>query len=317
MAVTIYENVTIYHGTYYNRSRDYFVTDKRPPKILARPLSISLRVGCYCNLSCSVCLSDSGPQRSYERVAFAPLLESLSELVPLRVVWTGGEPLLYDIEDELEQSIEVGFFNVVTTNLTSKDPFRKLAQKIFYDVSIYGWDRQSYSLFTGRDCFDRVEKNLHGLFDAGHLVGVSIRVDANWRNYLPRLLDYVSQFPVRKLLLLNTLLVGRISPESYPPLSDEMCMELEAFFESSQFAFSTILPYVASLSDDSPPGYILVTKPSNIRNVFFVNGVPCSSAFEVIQEIHRNSRRNFRLFTLQKYSLGLANSQRGNVQTVA
>lgn len=294
------EIIEVCEGTRYSIERDLFIRDDSSPRVLPRPLSISLRVGLYCNLACPICLSDSGSDKTYAPFTFVTLLKALSRLAPLRLVWTGGEPLLYPLQSDLERSMELGFFNVVTTNLTLEDSISRFAGQVFYNASIYGWDEYSYLEATGRDYFNRVDRNLHRLFEAGHLVGANIRVDAHWHRYLPALLDYVREFPFRKLLVMNTLPVGRI-PHGVHALSQGMCSEVEAFLGLSGLPFPVILPYVSTLSPYSHKGYISVEGAVQREGAFLVNGVLCSSAMKATREIERNSRDNFRLFTLQKY----------------
>lgn len=296
------KNISICEGTWYDKHRDLFFTEEYPPKILKRPLSLSFRVGWYCNLDCKVCLSDSGPHRVFKPFSFTHLLEALSELKPVRIVWTGGEPLLYSIEDDLKQSITLGNFNVVATNVTTTNLPREVGQEVFWDVSLYGWDEKSYLSFTGRDVFRRVERNLYALFDADYSVGVSIRVDVEWARYLPRMIEYISQFPVRKLLLLNTLLIGRLLP-GMRSISRNMYKQLEAFIKSSNLPFPTVLPYVPLPSSAPDEGYILIEKGEGLNDIFLVNEVPCSGMSELLQEILRSGPANFRLFTLQQYCM--------------
>jgi len=297
-----YEQRKICERTWYDKYRDLFFTEEKPPSILERPLSLSFRVGRYCDLTCKVCLSDSGPHRAFKTLSFSHLLEALSELKPLRIVWTGGEPLLYDIVDDLKQSIALDNFNVVTTNLTTTNLPREIGQEIFWDVSLYGWDKQSYRAFTGKDVFRRVERNLHSLFNAGYSVGISIRVDLEWTRYLPCMIEYISQFPIRKLLLLNTLLVGRLMPGIHP-ISTEVCEKIEAFVKSSNLPFPTVLPYVPLQSNDAREGYLLIEKRLGSKDIFLLNEVPYSCISELVQEILKNGRANFRLFTLQQYCM--------------
>ncbi|MGM0687035.1 MAG: hypothetical protein ACQET3_08715 [Promethearchaeati archaeon] len=287
-------------NTWYDKRRDLFFAGERPPTILDRPLSLSIRVGRYCNLICKVCLSDSGPDRVLKSFSFGQVLKALSELRPLRIVWTGGEPLLYSIIDDLEHSISLDNFNIITTNLTTTNLPREIGLEVFWDVSLYGWDRQSYAAFTGKDVFRRIERNLHGLFDAGFAVGISIRIDLDWPRYLPHMVEYISRLPIRKLLLLNTILVGR-STAGIHPVTAESYEKLKSSIRSAQLSFPTILPCVPADSDDPREGYLLIEKGLGSMHKFLVNGVPCSGVPQVVQEILNKGRANFRLFTLQEY----------------
>jgi len=301
------ESVKICENTWFDKHRDLFFTEEIPPKILCRPLSVSLRVGWHCNLTCKVCLSDSGPHRAFEPFSFAPLLKELSKMKPLRLVWTGGEPLLYNIRGDLSQSIALGNFNVVTTNLTMTNLPREIGQEIFWGVSLYGWDRQSCLSFTGRDIFRCVERNLHSLFNAGYSVGVSIRVDSKWPRYLPPMIEYISQFPVTKLLLLNTLLVGRLVPKIEPVTAD-MSKELETFIKMCKLPFPTVLPSIPSQYGDPREGYLLIEKKLGSKDIFFLNEIQCSCISELAQKILKNCCANFRLFTLQQYCMPCSTS---------
>lgn len=285
-------------GTWYDKRRDLFFTDTSRPDMLQRPLSVALRVGLYCNSTCRLCLSDSGPHRSFEPDSFASVLLALSKFGPIRVVWTGGEPLLYPIGDDLEQSVVLGNFNVISTNLTIMSLTTKLGHAIFWDVSLKGWDEESYRIFAGRDAFKQFDRNLRSLFDADFSVGISIRLDEGWSEYLPRMIEYVSQFPIRKLLLLNTLLIGRLPPGIRPVTRQTYC-QLKAFIMSCQLPFTVVLPVIPKLDDDAQSGYIVIEKAS--ESLFLVSGVRCCSVFEIVEEVQRNSAANFRLFTLQKY----------------
>ena len=286
--------------TWYDKCGDLFFTEEKPPNIVDRPLSLSVRVGRYCNLACKVCLSDSGSDRVLRSCSFSHVLGALSELRPLRIVWTGGEPLLYNIANDLEYSISLGDFNVVTTNLTTTNLPREIGREVFWDVSLYGWDRRSYAAFTGKDIFGRIERNLHGLFDAGFAAGISIRVDLNWPRYLPHMIEYISRLPIRKLLLLNTIPVGRSTP-GIQPVTPESYEKLKSTIRSAELSFPTILPCVPPESYDPREGYLLIERAFGSMEKFLVNEVPCSGVPEVVQEILKNGRANFRLFTLQEY----------------
>jgi MoaA/NifB/PqqE/SkfB family radical SAM enzyme len=172
-----FNRVEVSPGTYYNRSRDCFTTSRLHPKIISRPLSVAFRLGRYCNLRCSICLSDSGTDRIYNPLSLSSLIEQLSEFGPLRIVWTGGEPMLYPIEKDLRISIEKGNFNIINTNLTKIDKMKDFGKEIVYDVSIYGFDRTSYLKTTGKDYFNQVEQNLIHLCENRKKVVASIRVD--------------------------------------------------------------------------------------------------------------------------------------------
>jgi len=292
--------IPIIPDVHYDRLTDLFITKKPAKELICRPLSVSIRVGEYCNLACPICLSDSGLNRTFSHRSFLDILQMIGVFSPLRLVWTGGEPLLYPIEADLYESVKLSLMNVITTNLTIPYKTKELIKSVVINVSIYGWDRESFLKATGKDCFLDFEHNLNTLFEAGHLISASLRIDDSWRESLPNTLSYIRRFPYIKLLLQNTLMIGR-TLSKVNPLGQSDYQQLEKYIISSKLPFPTILPCFSTTPHLSYDGYILIQHSRKYPSRVIVNNTICNSRNEFLKQIEILTQANFTLFTLQKY----------------
>lgn len=194
---------------------------------VSNPISLCVHVNRRCNLLCSYCLSSSTPDQqggigTLERV-FRLELDSY----PLRIVWSGGEPLM---ERQLAVLLplvkEHGCVNVLTTNGTML-PKRELIPHIdWLDVSVHGIDRATYKRTTSRDMFDRTMRNLSILSRSGIKLSASLVVTTTFLSGILPLALKLRDAGVRRLRLSRLLPLGRGASEILADPSDEEILSL-------------------------------------------------------------------------------------------
>lgn len=294
-------NFELFHeGVTYDNHRDMFFTDDMREAKLELPLSICIRVTYRCNLSCNTCLADAGADLDFTVGDITPLLKALSDYSPIRLVWTGGEPTLnVDLLRYVQRSMSLGYWNVVSTNMTCGDPLASIAGQFFYNVSLYGHDPSSYIKHTGKDVFNLFVNNFANLFSKGHKVVVTIIADSNWRERIPPLLHWLRAYPVRKLLITSLTYQGRCYGST--TISKKDLTALNDYVIRCRLPFSVILPSKNSIQLVKQ-GYIVFHKAKvNEATSWMINGVPFSNGSELKNNLRTIAPLNSRLFTHQNY----------------
>jgi MoaA/NifB/PqqE/SkfB family radical SAM enzyme len=283
----------------YCIDHDLFFRSKPMPDGDPTPLSVTIRLGSECNLSCGVCLSEERPfESTLSSSAVVHLIDLLSPFLPLRIVWTGGEPTLVPfLREALGAAIDKGFANVVTSNMTIGDPLRDLRGEFTYNISVYGNNRDAYRRHTGRDLFDVFARNLQDIIETRHRVALNVRVERNWQAYLPQTISWIRHLPICKLLLTNTRRTGRIGDSVWPPNSSEMA-ELERYLRSQVLEFPVVYP---SATSDAllPTGLIVIS--GHPHKLACVNGMPQEDGDALRDILRKLSASNRRLFLLENY----------------
>lgn len=150
--------------------------DTQPPGLL----NLYLHLSYACNLRCSHCYAESGPERSLleQRLSVEEIRQLTQEAATLgfrKVVITGGEPLIYPEQDRLLDALTAlrqevkPVQTLLRTNLTSAlSP--ALLQRLAHStdrlvVSVDG-DRASHDARRGVGSYDRTLANLRALVQA-------------------------------------------------------------------------------------------------------------------------------------------------------
>ena len=127
------------------------------------PYKIAIELTNRCNLNCEYCYNSSSPFQN----TFIPKdkLECIIKMFKGKtkeIQLIGGEPLLYPDIDEIISAFTEHFnvsltTNGVNINKLSIDTIKKLDSII---ISIYGYNHDSFALFTKNNVFNRFEKSL-------------------------------------------------------------------------------------------------------------------------------------------------------------
>ncbi len=289
------------NGVYYLRECDLFFSETTQNQKAEKPLSVCVKLWEKCNLRCRVCVAWNGKDsRRFLAEGISRILEALCEYAPLRLVLSGGEPTLYpNLHEILQMALETGYSCVVSSNLTCGDPLRSLCRSFVYDVSLYGYDRDSYLRYTGRDLYYDFVRSFESVLSSGHIVVANIRVDHRWHDYLPGLMKWIEDFPVRKLRISNTLPGGR-NIDAAKPLGSRECEELTAYMRDLRVDFPVVLPTPESRRRIHS-GYIVIDPPCTGQAVAHVNGCPVQTTQELHLAVRAHSVQNRNLFTMQNY----------------
>lgn len=284
---------------YYDDAHDLFLPSHCNPPTHGLPLSICISVGTKCNLCCNVCLSSSHPHGFLpSEHALVGILNELRGWPGLRVIFSGGEPLLHpSLPSLVEAALAYGAFPVVSTNATQPDSLSPFAGRIFYQLSIYAITAQAYTSYTHRRLFRAFVRNVEALLDHKHKITASLRVCREWRHYVPTTLNFLRQWPLRKLLVRNTDRLGRNTNRAQPvPARD-----LEALkYTLVESGLPCPIVYPAEQTRRHlDKGYLGISV--NAAGVIVVSGQPCDSLREMRAAIEARARANRRLFTLCNY----------------
>jgi MoaA/NifB/PqqE/SkfB family radical SAM enzyme len=236
---------------------------------LTNPISLCVHVNRKCNLLCFYCLTSSAPEKPGEIGTLERLFRFELDSYPLRIVWSGGEPLM---ERQLAVLLpllkENGCANVVTTNGTTL-PRRDLIPYIdWLDVSIHGIDRATYRHTTSHDMFDRTMQNLGTLCRSGVRVSANLLVTRSFIAGIFPLALKLRDLRVRRLRLSRLLPLGRGAHEMPADPSDEEILLLRERLGTLGPELTLVVPAIrkrASLLDgyfvlendgalSSPPG---------------------------------------------------------------
>lgn len=225
---------------------------------LARPISVCVHVGRRCNLSCDYCLSDSGPQRPSGTGTLADYMSAIMQWAPLRIVWSGGEPMLHrNIGDFMGITKQHGCVNILTTNGTMAPRPALAPLTDWADISLHGVDTATFQATTSLDLFDAVINNI------ARYTKVFMRTSASLvlvRRMMPGLYDVAQRLRdagVRRLRLSRLLSLGRGHLAMHEDLTDVEVRECQDRLLELVPQMSVVIPAIrkrAALTD----GYFVI-----------------------------------------------------------
>lgn len=205
---------------------------------LAAPLEVFWTLSGLCNLSCSFCMTSSGPSPKRASLDPSERAQILFELIthrPLKVYLTGGEPLLLpDFWSLTEGLLGAGIFVEVTTNGTPLTPevCRRLKEigVSSVQVSLNGSDEAINQVTMGSASFARIRMGIQNAILAGLPVHVRPTVMAENIRDLPDLIRLLAEWGVPAIDLREVTPLGRAAQgfEAHRP-DLEALAEFEAF----------------------------------------------------------------------------------------
>lgn len=181
------------------------------------PLEVFWTLSGLCNLSCSFCMTSSGPRPArpgLDRGDRARVLRELLAARVLKVYLTGGEPLvLPDIWELLGGLRAAGIFVELTTNGTHLDPttcsrLRDLGLSSL-QVSLNGPDEATNAPLMGAESFAAILAGISRALEAGLPVHVRPTVLAGNVRRLPELIQELARRGVPRIDLREVTPLGR------------------------------------------------------------------------------------------------------------
>jgi hypothetical protein len=262
----------------YDDAHDLFaVPVGDPDRAGGGPLSVCLRINNRCHFQCHKCRSASaaGGCRDEE---VQPILQTLSALAPMRILWCGGETTLSPrLGEYVAWSHGKGLLNVVTTNMAAGDPLSGLAGSFFYQVGIHGTDAHAFKNSTGWNLFDAFARHFEHLFELGHAVTAALTIQADWQDNLERCLNWLKAYPLRRLLISNTADAGSNLFGGYTVQAADI-EQMRSTVQALAPQFPVVFPW--------SPG-------SQTEGVIVIDAVPDGSAFAKINGATVSGREMF------------------------
>lgn len=238
------------------------------------PLEVFWTLSGLCNLSCSFCMTTSGPapaRGGLDRAGRARVLEELVAARVLKVYLTGGEPMvLPDVWELMEGLLGAGIFVEVTTNGTRLDAAacRRMAKLgvSSIQVSLNGPDEATNAPLMGKGSYRDILAGIRRALDAGLPVHVRPTVLAGNVRALPDLIRQLAELGVPQVDLREVTPLGRAAggfPARRPPRQDleafeRFCQEwrhpgTRVHFQSWSLAFAERdQPALCNLGSDRP-----------------------------------------------------------------
>lgn len=169
------------NNVYYDCKSDRFYHDKkRREGSTITPITLCYHIGYNCNLKCDYCLSKNVITQQV-KTDLDDYIEYIKGWNPLRLVISGGEPLLYmdKLVRILEKLKNQGIYTFLSTNgiLIKKEYFRLQGLVDWYDISLPAIDKETYMYVRGEDKFDDIIESIKLLKNNGERVRLTFTVN--------------------------------------------------------------------------------------------------------------------------------------------
>lgn len=164
---------------FYDIRTDRFYYNKKEAGRIT-PITLCYHIGYDCNLDCDYCLSKNSISQSVS-TDLLDYIEYIKKWKPLRLVVSGGEPLLYidklvAILKELKRN---GINTFLSTNgILVKKEYSKLRGLVdWYDISLPAVNRKTYVAVRGRDEFDNILEGIDLLVSSQERVRLTFTIN--------------------------------------------------------------------------------------------------------------------------------------------
>ncbi|MDP2951978.1 MAG: radical SAM protein [Chloroflexota bacterium] len=173
---------------------------------------LELQITGRCNLRCRHCYQGIGSQAHLSLAPMLSLLEEFHHLQGLRLLVSGGEPMMHPDFWRLNEALpRFAFRSILLTNgtLIGEDNAPRLR---FHEVqvSLDGWE-VSHDALRGRGTFKKATQAIEALRRAGIEVSVATMVHAANRGDFPRLEAFLKDRGVRAWQVDVPVLAGRLA----------------------------------------------------------------------------------------------------------
>ena len=260
-------------------------------KKFGAPYSLCMELGQYCNFRCRICISDSGPTAVKCSDWVLPALANLhSTFGPLRIVWSGGEPTIYqDLAILLDKSATLGNSNTLVTNASR---FVEGLSVDWIDISIYGYSEESFRKYTSSPLFKVCAKNTRLYANKYPRVSASFVLGVHGVHELKLLADFAVEAGIRRLKFHRLSRAGRIIDQR---LEDSTEDEIHALRE-----YLSMLPVDATFtrtksSNQKRAGYFVAKPPGLLTNSEMA--ISLNEADQLREGVNKYSMLNRSLFS--------------------
>jgi len=180
---------------------------------LKAPLQVDLNLTNRCNLNCSYCYASANERikinEELKTEELFNLLEEFSEIGILKVLFSGGEPLLRkDIEEIILLSRNFPFAIILTTNgtLISEEIAKviKKAKISLVNVSLEGLRAEIHNKIRGKNSFNKVLKGIEILRKEDIPFSIGTTLNSLNLNYILEMIDFASKLRA-KLFAIQTI----------------------------------------------------------------------------------------------------------------
>lgn len=258
---------------------------------MSPPYTLCIEADRRCNLNCRVCISDSSPRELANDAWIPDALQASAELFgPLRVVWSGGEPMIRPrLGEQLHLSRSLGNRNVVATNATR---FLPNLEVDWVDISVYGWSEDTFRAHAnGRVRFSTVEANIKRYVASYSRVSASFVLGVFPNLELTHMVEFALDTGIRRLKFHRLSRAGRVPATLTADAIEEQIASMSSLLNgtATSVTFSR-----SSSSDHKRLGYWVVKPPGLLTNaavsVVLKNRV---AAAATIAEFHSTNRSLF------------------------
>lgn len=167
------------NSVFYDKNNDrFYCSDKI--KCNLTPITFCYHIGYDCNLSCDYCLSKNNITK-YTEKDLSNYIKYIEEWKPLRVVISGGEPLIYinKLSKILKHLKSNGINTIVSTNgILIKEVYSKVRSLIdWYDISLPAISKETYLKVRGKDKFEEVLEGIDLLIGKNEHVRLAFTIN--------------------------------------------------------------------------------------------------------------------------------------------
>jgi len=265
------ELIKFKEGVFYNISSDSFCIKKNELES-SLPISICLKITNYCNLKCKYCLSSSGPgKKNTHNNDIYSLINSLKPLFPLRIVISGGEPLLFPYLLGILSILKAyGNIIVLATNgtISFKHDIDIMKYLDWVDVSLHGVDKMEYKSMRGTNCFRLIVENVEYLSKIKSIPNIAANYLLHKKNVgkLAKTLEFYRRLGIKKVRIDNVDKIGRGSRcDLYPIDSQTEYSKVSQIIRENRQYFTNIIPPANKKKRIIKTGYFVIDHNNNVQ----------------------------------------------------
>ena len=168
---------------FYDKETDRFYYDDKGDVIT--PITLCYHIGYKCNLNCDYCLSKNGVNGASAK-NLINYIKYIKDWKPLRIVISGGEPLLYikELSAILKCLKDSNINTFVSTNgtLIEKEYSKIRGLVDWYDISLPAISKETYFNVRGEDRFKEVLRGIDFLVKNGERIRLTFTINEHNEN---------------------------------------------------------------------------------------------------------------------------------------
>jgi len=188
---------------------------KRRPLLKQSPIPslryLELQITKRCNLRCRHCFVGESKPLDLPTEKIVNVLKEFEEMQGLRVLITGGEPLLHQDFDRINEILkDFAFRKILFTNGTLLD--EKILKKLNVEEIQFSIDgmKKGHEALRGKGSFDKTLKALKNALDYGFDVSVATVIHKQNINELGKLEKYIKNLNIREWTVDGLTMTGNL-----------------------------------------------------------------------------------------------------------